>query len=420
MTTFSKPTNGQDHAIASRRKIMPPIPYERPEKAELRKGEYQSYKLRNEPSDPNSPTYEMSVPYFSTGTPEEYLLFYKNVRRVIEDQNATSGPQKFLIGRRLLQGEALTTFENQLALLSNHQTADTFDECMSAVRDQIFPARAVLIQKRYMRRFLRKPADVNTREWVARINEINAYLPLFPPIRGVILAPPVTTTATAPAPAASTRSRTATNTTTDAPAPAPPVVVRPPAPTPLPPDEILDLIEFGIPNSWQKAMILQDFDPLQKSVKEFVSFCERMEQIEVREGKDPSTKNSKAKKNNKSPDKNFKKRTRESSHEGSKGDCMLHGPGTHPTEECRTLKAQAKRMKATYESQSPDKKKEYKKKQEMHSMIAEAVEEALKGKKKTRGKKRNREELQAFSSLNISDSEESSASSTKTHESDSD
>ena len=79
MTTFSKPTNGQDHAVASRLKIMPSIPYERPEKAELRKGEYQNYKLRNEPSDPNSPTYELSVPYFSTGTPEEYLLFYKNV-----------------------------------------------------------------------------------------------------------------------------------------------------------------------------------------------------------------------------------------------------------------------------------------------------------------------------------------------------
>ena len=31
--------------------------------------------------------------------------------------------------------------------------------------------------------------------------------------------------------------------------------------TKLPEDEILDLLEFGIPNTWQKAMLLQDFDP---------------------------------------------------------------------------------------------------------------------------------------------------------------
>ena len=47
--------------------------------------------------------------------------------------------------------------------------------------------------------------------------------------------------------------------------------------TKLPEDEILDLLEFGIPNTWQKAMLLQDFDPQVHTVNDFVQFCERLE-----------------------------------------------------------------------------------------------------------------------------------------------
>ena len=47
--------------------------------------------------------------------------------------------------------------------------------------------------------------------------------------------------------------------------------------TKLPKDEILDLLEFGIPNTWQKAMLLQDFDPQVHTVNDFVQFCERLE-----------------------------------------------------------------------------------------------------------------------------------------------
>jgi hypothetical protein len=52
-----------------------PIPMERPEQKPLRQGEYLTYKLRNVPNDPNSPTYELSVPYFKSGMPEEFILF---------------------------------------------------------------------------------------------------------------------------------------------------------------------------------------------------------------------------------------------------------------------------------------------------------------------------------------------------------
>jgi len=38
----------------------------------------------------------------------------------------------------------------------------------------------------------------------------------------------------------------------------------------LPNDEMLDLLEFGMPSSWQKAMILQDFDPVASGTSELL------------------------------------------------------------------------------------------------------------------------------------------------------
>ena len=48
-------------------------------------------------------------------------------------------------------------------------------------------------------------------------------------------------------------------------------------------DEIMDIAELGMPNSWQKQMVLQGFDPLAKSTDEFIEFCEQLESIEQKE-----------------------------------------------------------------------------------------------------------------------------------------
>ena len=59
MTVFSKPEAG--NWSTARRWFIPPIPLERPAKKDLQRGEYQTYKLRNNPSEENSPVYELSV-----------------------------------------------------------------------------------------------------------------------------------------------------------------------------------------------------------------------------------------------------------------------------------------------------------------------------------------------------------------------
>lgn len=363
MTTFSKPeTNPEASKPNGRRKISPPIPLERPEKKELEIGDYHKYELRNDPDDPESPKYSVSVPYFSTGTCEEWLQFRRNLDRVLEGQGITTGPQSFVVARRLLTGAALTTFENKARGLN--ETVANFTAALDAVAKDIFPARAVLVQKRFLRRFARKPQSMKMREYVARIVEINEYLPQFPPVR----------------PGEDVET--------------------------LPDDEIADLLEFGCPNSWQKHMLMQNFDPLLHSVNELVEFCERMEQVEA---VDTGSRSSKPAAKNESKKKSAK-RKRDSK---ETKDCLLHGDDCgHTTHECRTLKYQAKAMKGRYNAQTAEGKKQLKNKEELHSLIADAVEKSLAEKKKAKKQKREETnaELNHFESLSISSESDSDSS----------
>jgi hypothetical protein len=296
-------------------------------------------------------------------------LFRKNLKKVLYGQAVTTGPASYSVGRRLLEGDALATFNNKATEL-NAETVANFNVCLDAVAASVFPRRALLLQKRYMRRFLRKPSTMTTREYVARINEINNYLPSFPP-----------------------------------------TVEGGQAPEKLPADEISDLLEFGVPHSWQREMVIQDFDPLQHTVSDFVAFAERLEQVEATENgaanqripkKDKSTKET-GKRKRSLTDSMAKRATKNSGK-----DCLLHGEGCgHSTDQCFTLQAQAKRMKKSYDddSKKSSSKKSFKK-QEIHVLISEAVEKALAAKSSKKSKIKNKkEELKEFSNLSISSNE---------------
>ena len=86
-----------------------------------------------------------------------------------------------------------------------------------------------------MRRFLCKPCIMRVKDYAARVVEINSYISDFPPVN-----------ATTPA-------------------------------TMLGDNELIDLLEFGIPVRWQKYMVMQRFDPLNGTIKEFSKFCELLE-----------------------------------------------------------------------------------------------------------------------------------------------
>lgn len=310
MKVITNNSNNPGNTSGKKGRFNPPIPLQRGEKPTLVKGEYLAYKLRNDPTNESSLTYELTVPFFSTGTCEEWLKFRANVERVLIGQHVTTGPAKFAVARRLLTGDALSVFNAALEESGLTETNTTYELCMDALARHVFPKRASQLQKRYMRRFIRKPADMSTRMFAARLQELNNYLPKFP--------------TTAPGM---------------------------PAPAKLEDDEIVDIMEFGVPRHWQQKMVEHDFDVMTSSIHEFIDFCDRMESITV-EGQ--TGKNGGG---HKIPESSQKleisknhKRNRATS--GASKFCLVHGntgKNGHTSNECKILIAQAKKARLTYE-----------------------------------------------------------------------
>ena len=72
------------------------IPLKCPEKRELEKGDYESLQLYTNPTNTNPPTYDVHIAYFDSGTPEEFLVFQQQLKKVFTSQNLTSWPQWYV------------------------------------------------------------------------------------------------------------------------------------------------------------------------------------------------------------------------------------------------------------------------------------------------------------------------------------
>jgi hypothetical protein len=290
-----------------KRFVPPPIPLERAETKELKKNECLTLKLRSDPTNVDSQTYELTIKFFSGGTPEEWLVFLRDFKRVLVGQNITNGPGKYLMICRLIFGDTLAVFDKAAQDLVNETNAN-FELVLQEVTTHVFPQRALSYQKRYMRRYMRKPRAMTTREFAARVNEMNEYLKQFPPFD---------------------------------------------EDQELTEEEILDILEFAIPNGWQKNMVLQGFDPVIHTPSEFVAFCERHEFTEG------SLNNSEDKKNGVKPKASLKnghndgKSRAKSSAEAPKSNkrnqpekwCDLHQTHGHDTSECNVVQTQISKMR---------------------------------------------------------------------------
>ena len=97
-------------------------------------------------------------------------------------------------------------------------------------------------------------------------------------------------------------------------------------------DEIVDILLFGTPKSWQQEMDRQGIDPMSKTPAELAEFVER---IKMSEDFNSNQKVAAVTKKG-----NNMKKTNGSKH------CVLHGNNnTHDTSECKTLMVQAKKLK---------------------------------------------------------------------------
>ena len=331
------------------------IPFKRADPKPLERGQFHTYKLRTTPADPTSPIYELSLPFFEEGSPEEWILFRRGLTAVLKGQNITTGPPSYAVAKTLLRGDALTVFE-QAEIARGTQTMPHYEKCLDDVAEHVFPEKAGQIQKRYMRRNIHFSKDYTVKAWVARVKELNGYLKDFPDHNG-----------------------TATQ--------------------PLDPDELMDILEYGVPASWRREFTVQGFDPVDQGIRKFVEFCTRLE-LCVPSGPEPKVDSSQTSKA--AGKRKAEVSTTSTSSAGGKFYCELHGQNkTHHTKDCFEMKRRAKRAKTTPE----DGKIAYK---DLNAFVNAKVTAALKKAHKERTEKKAKKvtinAFDKFRSLNVDDS----------------
>ena len=339
----------------NRTREEPPIPL-KAEKKDYKKEDCIVIKCRSNPSEATSTTYNLSIPMFKTGNPKEWLKWVKNVKRAAKGQNMTTGPTKFALAKRLLDGGALIAFENAATAVTT-ETNESFKQVIKSVTEHVFPKSAHQKQKSYMRRFLKKPRDLTVKQFVERVIHINELLERFPD---------------------PSSTRTATK---------------------MPEDEILDLLEASMPYAWQKHMRLQGFKPLESTIKEFVEFCERLELTEdmpTKQGSEESGNSDSRGRNKRARTTENKKRGRSDDTADDKFHCMLHGKNpTHDTANCRSLKKHVEKVRK-------DRRDPKKSQEEMNAVFNYVQKKMADERKKAEREKSAREkELNEFSDLTL-------------------
>jgi hypothetical protein len=114
-------SKGQDAKTPSYRKfnsIPPPIQFERADWSKEKDDDLvSSFKLRTNPSEADSRIYEMKVRAYRMGTPEQFILWKRDLEKVLTGQNVVAPPDKFAMARRLLDGDALAAFNKEATTL---------------------------------------------------------------------------------------------------------------------------------------------------------------------------------------------------------------------------------------------------------------------------------------------------------------
>ena len=348
--------------------VKPIIPLERPVKQTTKKDELKhiDHQCHNTPGDTTSGKYTIKVPMYDSGDPEEWLIFRELVSKCIKGQNITQGPQMYQLVQRVLQGDAKAEFDKQ-ARDAGNETAANFRAVMTAMTVHVFPRFAYRDQKRYLQRYLGKPADMKVRTFSTRLSQLNSYLPSFPPdsMGQNVIA--------------------------------------------LSDDELKDVLYVAMPDSYQRKMTEQGYnylDPnvsLQTMTDFFESRCENLE------SKKKTKKEKKASKKSKSVQFDTDDSSEDEKPKSStKKYCAYHGVCSHTSDSCETLKALIRREKKKTKF-SKDKKGKSKKvysKHEINALVEKRVKKFMKA-----GQKKKRHEVNEFQQLEVSEDEKSHNSS---------
>ena len=150
----------------------------------------------------------------------------------------TAADSQFVMLKRLLRGKALLDFERFFDEMSEEDqgSLEGVEIMLRQITKELFPERALQKQKRAMRRYVRKPKDMTTSAFYARLVELNNFLTYFP---------------------------TATHDST------------------LSKEELIEILEFALPNTWQMHMTLGCFVCSEKTSREILNHCKEIEGLEA-------------------------------------------------------------------------------------------------------------------------------------------
>ena len=343
---------------------------------ELKKSNSHYWEISTRPGVADAPTYQMQMRILAGDeTPRQIILWRYDLLKVLLGLAAgTVAIQRPIIEACMRQGP-LSTFTTELqriaapaynaamanalqqdAVAGNTAASDAVEtaginpfltvndvtEAIKVVVTSLLPRKALARVKRDLRRNTRKPSDMKVRDYLRNLRRINnEELPNLPPYN-VNQA--------------------------------------------LSDDELLDILLFGTPKSWQTEMERQGFDPMLHTLNEVVNFMENVETAEeVAKPKADDSKPS-GKDKGKSKAKSSDKKESGGSSSGKKKTpyfCKEHGPNyTHDSKDCRVLNGDAKpkgdgkfgnKTWSRKGAESTDKSKK-----ELAALIAKSIEDGVK------------------------------------------
>jgi hypothetical protein len=332
-------------------------------------------KLRTTPSDENSPLSTCSIYHIDGTEPlRQVLAWRRQIDLIVRGLNLKQPEDMINIVQERCQGEAKSAFmaaigerreyrnsitdqkweeeknkkrsesatdytkrvEELEALLPTLRllTVEDFELGLQAVIAAVSPYKVLSVQKRWLRSHLKKPRDMQMKNFVYHIQRMNTEeLAYLPPFRG--------------------KQQMLTK------------------------DDIVEILHKASPQDWKSKMTLQDFDPEQHTIKEFISFCDRIEASEVNKPNgsgQPHHSNKKAKTTGKNDNGKW---------------CTYHKSKTHDTSECKYLLGKQSgtefkdsgNKKPVYKNKSWSRKAEEAKtysKNEINAIVKKAIEEERK------------------------------------------
>ena len=284
------------------------------------------FTLRSVPANADSPTYKV-VGRILQGTESIRALvnWRIQVRKILHGLNITTFGNAEPVVEALLSGTPLTLFQGGVLIAKDENVerrAEADPDNAAAIRNagpedaaniefrlindgiqkmltNMMPRRVLARVKRFMRRECRKPVSMKVRTYLQHLLRLNLeVLPSLPPFG---------------------------------------------ANQGLSNDEILDIVLYGTPKSWQKEMERQGFDPMEHNVAEVVDFMERIEGTEDFDAEATKVKAKVAKTNNKKSPSGKKKDEKEP---GELKYCSHHGHNpSHTSSECFVLHPELKEAK---------------------------------------------------------------------------